>query len=143
MFDWLDIRGLATAATGLVFGGMFVFSFVVAPATFEKLGKQAAGDLMGALFPAYYLAMTAAAVVGVGLLAIIGNQPVEVAVLAAVAFGFIGARRGLLPRAQAARAAMQAGDDAASARFRRLHGTSMVLNLIQLLAALFVLLRLA
>lgn len=143
MFDWLGIRGLAAAAAGLVFGGMVIFSFVVAPATFATLGKQSAGNLMDALFPVYYVVMAAGAIAGAGLLAISGDHPVEVVVLAAIAFGFVGARRGLLPRATAARAAMQGGDATTTARFRRLHGTSMVLNLAQLLAALFVVLRLA
>ncbi|MEE8276311.1 MAG: hypothetical protein V3R75_04050 [Alphaproteobacteria bacterium] len=48
----------------------------------------------------------------------------------------------MLPRAGALRDRAEAGDDAAKARFRRLHGASTVLNLAQLAAVLFVLVRL-
>jgi len=142
MFEWLNLNSLAVLFAGLVVGGMALFTFVLAPAVFRQLDKIAAGALMAALFPHYYLAMAMGAAAAAALLAARQTFGLEVALMAAVAFGFVAGRRGLLPRMEEAR-----GAAATSARargvFRRLHSVSMILNLAQLLAATFVLLRIA
>ncbi len=142
MVDWLNLRAFVGLFAGLVVGGMVLFTFVVAPTVFRHLGKERAGGLMAVLFPQYYLAMAIAAVATAGLLAAGRTHGLEVACMAAIAFGFVAARRGLTPRMEEARAA---GPDNAQARgvFRRLHRASMILNLGQLVVAIFVLLRIA
>lgn len=142
MLEWINLHSLAVLFAGLVVGGMALFTFVVAPGVFRHLDRVAAGALMGELFPQYYLAMAMAAAGTAGLLAVRQTHGLEVALMAVVAFGFVAARRGLLPRMEEARAAAT-GSERAHGVFRRLHGISMILNLAQLLLATFVLLRLA
>ncbi len=141
MFDWINLHSLAVLFASLVVGGMAFFTFVVTPAVFAHLGKARAGSLMADLFPQYYLAMAAGAIGATGLLAARQEHGLEVASMAGVAFGFIAARRGLLPRMAEIRASIDKGSKKAEIAFRRLHGASMILNLVQLLVAVFVLLR--
>ena len=143
MLDWINLHSLAVLAAGLVVGGMAVFTFVVAPGIFRHLDKARAAGLMAELLPHYYLAMAAAAIGAGGLLTARRDHGLEVACMAGVAFGFVAARRGLLPRLAEARASADNGNERGQAAFRRLHGMSMILNLAQLLVAGFVLLRLA
>ncbi len=63
--------------------------------------------------------------------------------MALVAFGAVLSRQGLMPRINAARDRMLAGDETSGRRFNQLHRASVVINLLQLLAALVVLVRLA
>ncbi len=142
MLAWLSLKSVSTLIVGGAYGGMVFFSFAVAPQLFSQLGRETAGRFVRVFFPQYYLVMALACVAGAGLLAILQRFPVEVAVLAAVAFAFIVLRRGLQPRLEALRERRAQGDAAAEARFRQLHGTSMIVNLVQILAVGFVLLRL-
>lgn len=138
--DWL--KGVSTLIVGGAFGGMVFFSFVVAPQLFSQLGRETAGRFVRVFFPRYYLIMAGACAAGAGLLAFQQNFALEVTVLAGVALAFIALRRGLQPRLEALRERRAQGDAAAEARFRRLHGLSMIVNLVQILALGFVLLRL-
>ncbi len=139
---WLSLKALSTLIVGAAFGGMVMFSFAVAPQLFSQLGKETAGRFVRVFFPRYYLMMTIACVAGAGLLATLQRFPTEVAVLAAVALSFILLRRGFQPRLEDLREARAQGDAAAEAQFRRLHGVSMAVNLVQIFAMGFVLLRL-
>ncbi|MHA1571009.1 MAG: DUF4149 domain-containing protein, partial [Alphaproteobacteria bacterium] len=69
MLDWINLHSLAVLFTGLLAGGMALFTFVVAPGVFRHLGKPRAAGLMAELFPQYYLAMAAATIGAAGLLA--------------------------------------------------------------------------
>ena len=140
--DWLSVKSVGTLIVGGAFGGMVFFSFVVAPQLFSRLGRETAGRFVRVFFPQYYLIMAGACVAGAGLLAIPRRFSVEVAVLAGVAFAFVALRRGLQPRLEELRERRAQGDAVAEARFRRLHGVSMIVNLAQILAMGFVLLRL-
>lgn len=142
MMDWLSLKSISTLIVGGAFGGMVFFSFVVAPQLFSQLGRETAGRFVRVFFPQYYLIMTGAFVAGAGLLAFLRSFSLEVAVLAGVAVTFVALRRGLQPRLEDLRERRAQGDAAAEASFRRLHGLSMIVNLAQILAAGFVLLRL-
>ncbi len=148
MIDWLTPQSLAALAAGGGFGAMALFTFLVTPLAFRTLGRETAGQLAQAAMVPYFISMAFAAVIGAGLLALAGGFGGEVVVLAAVGFTFIAARQGLLPRMDELRAARaagdtRAGDDHAAAAFKRLHGISMVVNLAQMLAFLYVALRVA
>ena len=58
-----------------------------------------------------------------------------------VALSTLWVRQSLVPRINALRDAELGGDDAAGARFARLHRLSVVINMIQLAALLFLLVR--
>ena len=138
--DWL--KGVSTLIVGGAFGGMVFFSFVVAPQLFSQLGRETAGRFVRVFFPRYYLIMAGACAAGAGLLAFPQSFSLEVTALAGVALAFVALRRGLQPRLEELRERRAQGDAAAEARFRRLHGLSMIVNLVQILALGIVLLRL-
>jgi hypothetical protein len=118
---------------------MGFFAFVVAPAAFTALDRDAAGRFVGVVFPRYYLV---GAVLGTGaLLAIIvqrvradGRQgdwlggALVLAMLALTLYGWLA----VLPAAQAARQAMRHASSGAGGvealSFSRLHRLSTILN---------------
>ena len=63
------VRFLYLLAVGLWIGEIAAFSFLVAPAVFRVLDSAAAGDVVGAIFPRYYLlgAVAGATACGLGL----------------------------------------------------------------------------
>ncbi|MEJ2514811.1 MAG: DUF4149 domain-containing protein [Gammaproteobacteria bacterium] len=123
-----DMTQVAAALlAGLAFGANAFLSFVLAPMVFRVLEGPAASAFLRALFPRYY-AFTAA--VGAGLLlatVLAGTGWSAAAALTLLA----AASLALVPRINAARDA----GEAAAARFRRLHGASVVLNLGMLAAS--------
>ncbi len=120
----------ATVALAMLLGVMLFFSFVVAPQVFRQLEAAEAGRVIRALFPWYY-----AVVIALSLIATIALAPARPLVA-----GFVGlvlasalfARQWLMHRINAASDASQRGDSAARRRFGRLHGWSVVINLIQM-----------
>ncbi len=124
---------------------MALFTFVITPLAFRTLGRETAGQFARATMVPYFISLAFTAVIGAGLLALAGGFGHEVVVLAAIGFTFIAARQGLLPRMDDLRAQLAAGggagDDHAAAAFKRLHGISMAVNLAQMLAFLYVALR--
>ncbi len=131
-------HAFAVLAAALVFGGMAFFSFVVAPLVFRQLAKETAAGFMRAAFPLYYAVMAGASALAALAAAFVG--PIEAAIMAVVAALFVVLRQLLLPVLNAHRARDDAASDAA---FRRLHGLSMVVNLVQLIAVAVALARLA
>ena len=99
-----------------------------------------AGAFIRQMFPVYFLVMAGCS--ALAALAATASTAADALVLAAVSIGFLYARVGLLPRIDQARDRALAGDETASARFRRLHRTSTVLNGLQLIAVTVALIRL-
>ena len=142
------MRQLTLAAVAVWLGAMGFFAFIVAPAAFTTLDREAAGRFVSVIFPRYY-----AVGLALGLVALFG--------LAVRWMG--GAWRGLdwlsaggvllmlaltvyagavvLPAAHAAReAAREAGaDPAAAAGFARLHRLSGILNVVVMASGMLVL----
>ncbi len=121
--------------TALLFGGMTLYSFGFAPMVFSALKADVAGGLLRKAFPHYYLFVL---VTAVGAAATLATFDMFAAVLmigtAAVA---LIARQMLMPAINAAR------DSGAKSRFDRLHGLSVALNMVQLAAVVWALVRLA
>jgi len=139
------VRFVYLLALGLWIGEIAAFSFLVAPLVFRVLGAPAAGDVVGAIFPRYYVvgAITAATACGLGLvLANASSRPRWwLGAVAAAAVGLaamLWAGTVVQPRARSLRAAMQAAgpESPAAAEFRRLHGRAVTLNAAALLAGL-------
>ncbi|MEJ0069625.1 MAG: hypothetical protein WDO24_13830 [Pseudomonadota bacterium] len=112
------------------------------PGTMSAIASATAGSctFIRQFFPVYYLVMA-----GCTALAALLALPITSAdalVLAAVSAGFLYAWLGLLPRVDQARERASAGDTQATARFRRLHRASTVLNALQLVAVASALIRL-
>jgi hypothetical protein len=133
----IEFAALLLVAT--LFGGMMLYSFGFAPMVFSTLPPPDAGRFIRAAFPWYYLFVIATAGVG-GLVLLPSNSRSAVLVLAIAAIG-VYARQVLMPQINAARDQQLQGDISAKQRFGRLHGFSVVLNLVQLFAAGYVLYR--
>ena len=148
------MRNLAGMAVTLWLGVMAFFAFVVAPAAFATLDREAAGRFVGAVFPRYYaagmvLGLVAAGLAGSRLLG--GGRPSDwlplllvVVMLALTVYAWVV----VLPAAHAAREAMRGapaeGVAAAAERFAGLHRRSGILNAAVMLAGVvFVVLQAA
>ena len=130
-----DMRSLASVAVSLWLGAMAFFAFVVAPAAFATLEREAAGRLVTAIFVRYYLAGTVLGVlalagcVGSGMLR--GWRGLDWLPLALVVLMLaltLYAWAVVLPAAHAAREAGAGASPAEAGRFARLHRLSSVLN---------------
>jgi len=131
---------LVHAALGMWLGSIVFFSFVAAPALFDELGEERAGDAVNVVFPRYYLfglGMGAVALLAWAVapfVAAVPEPPVvaDLGVFAAF-LANLYARYRLIPKMDAA------GSDA----FARYHKQSVGLNLVALvgLAAAFAVLH--
>jgi len=147
------MRNLAGIAVTLWLGAMAFFAFVVAPAAFAALDREAAGRFVAVVFPRYYLVgvvLGLVALAGLGGRRLIeGGRPWDwlpiLLVLVMLALTLY-AWAVVLPAAHAAReAARRAPADAAAAeaaRFSRLHRRSSILNgAVMLAGVVFVVLQ--
>jgi uncharacterized membrane protein len=125
-------------------GAMGFFAFVVAPAAFATLEREAAGRFVSAIFPRYY---AVSAGLGVIVLAASGARAASMgwrgrdwlplALAAAMLVLTLYAWVVVLPAAHAAREAARRADAAASveaAWFARLHRASGLLNALVMIA---------
>jgi uncharacterized membrane protein len=141
------MRQLTLAAIAVWLGAMGFFAFIVAPAAFGALERDAAGRLVSAVFPRYYgigLALGLVAAFGLGVRWMGGpwrglDWTVAALVLLMLALTlYAGAV--VLPAAHAAREAARTagGDPAAAMGFARLHRLSSILNVIVMLSGILV-----
>jgi len=142
------MRLVPGVAVSLWLGAMALLAFVVAPAAFSTLEREAAGRLVSAVFPRYY-----ALGAGLGVLALAacllratsmgwrGRDWLPLGLAAAMLLLTLYAWVVVLPAAHAAReAARQAGGAASieATRFARLHRVSGLLNgLVMVAGAMF------
>ncbi|MEM6355978.1 MAG: DUF4149 domain-containing protein [Pseudomonadota bacterium] len=127
----LDAIALYTLT--LAFGGMVFFSAVFSPLVFIKLPAETAGPFIRQVFPWYFAAV--ALVLGVAGLAILAGSAFWGIVLIVMAALGVANREVLMPRINSLRDRQLAGDEAAGRSFDRLHKASVVINLIQMIAA--------
>jgi len=132
MLDYISLL-----IVSVLFGGMVLYSFGFAPVVFKHLDGPTAASFLRATFPWYYVFVAAAAALA-GLLFLMIDIT-DAAVLFAVSAVAVYARQILMPQINTARDAQLAGETGAKARFGRLHGLSVALNMLQLGAAAYVL----
>ena len=136
------VDAASLVAVAGVFGGMAIFAFVYAPLVFIKLGTEAGGRFIRQVFPVYYTAMGGVSIVAAVLLAVgRAARGADAVAMACIGIVFFLARFVLLPVINRNRDAGQAGDGAAKKRFDALHRVSVIVNLLQMLAVLWVLVR--
>lgn len=132
----MQIQLIVLVIVAFVFGAMLFFAAVVTPVLFRKLSREAAGEALRRLFPAYYLVLGCAAATAAVLYSIdVSPASLNANLLAAVAAGFFLGRFVLLPRINKIRPA----PGETSAEFKRLHRVSVIINLVQILVVLFLL----
>ncbi|MEO0919424.1 MAG: DUF4149 domain-containing protein [Pseudomonadota bacterium] len=114
----------ALLMTAMLFGGMTFFSFGFAPVLFKQLPMDKVRPLLRGTFPYYYLAVIGmSAVATAAALAVSGHATI---VLAVILIATIYARQILMPQINAAT------DRDDQTMFKRLHGLSVVIQLVQI-----------
>ena len=130
---------LALYVVAATLGAMLFFAVGVAPAVFQALPIEQAGQFLRQLFPRYYLAL----IVGSGVAGClwISSAPLAAGICLLIAVSTLWIRQRLVPRINQVRDAELVGDTAAGARFATLHRVSVIINMIQLLALVALLLK--
>ena len=118
------LTSLALLLSATLLGGMVFFSFGFAPVLFAQLKMDQVRPLLRGTFPYYYLVVIALA--GVAGAVTWAVSPTASLLLLAIALSTIYARQILMHQINAA---TDRGDKAA---FGRLHGLSVVIQLIQI-----------
>jgi uncharacterized membrane protein len=129
-----------TLALSLWTGGMALFTFIVTPAIFRSYGRDQAGEIVGRLFPGYFLFCLSLSAVALLLVFLLGadlaGRPFRASLFLLVAAVIVNAYVlfSLHPRTVAVKGAVAsfertAPDSPARQEFRKLHGISAVLNL--------------
>ncbi|MEO0905062.1 MAG: DUF4149 domain-containing protein [Pseudomonadota bacterium] len=114
----------ALLMTAMLFGGMTFFSFGFAPVLFKQLPMDKVRPLLRGTFPYYYLAVIGmSAVATAAALAVSGRATI---VLGVILIATIYARQILMPQINAAI------DRDDQPMFKRLHGLSVVIQIIQI-----------
>jgi phosphatidylglycerophosphate synthase len=124
-------------------GGMAIFTFIVTPAIFRSYGRDQAGEIVGRLFPGYFLYLLVLSALALFLFFLLGaDQPgrsfrasLFLLVVAAVINAYV--LFSLHPRTvqvkqQVASFEAAAPDSPARQEFQKLHALSAVLNLVLL-----------
>ncbi|MEL6511133.1 MAG: DUF4149 domain-containing protein [Pseudomonadota bacterium] len=114
----------ALLMTAMLFGGMTFFSFGFAPVLFKQLPMDKVRPLLRGTFPYYYLAVIGmSAVATAAVLAVSGRATI---VLGVILIATIYVRQILMPQINAAT------DRDDQPMFKRLHGLSVVIQIIQI-----------
>jgi hypothetical protein len=126
---------LALLAMALLFGGMVLYSFGFAAFLLNALPPEVARPTIRRAFPHFYLFV----IVGAGVSATLlwAADPLGAGLMALIALTTLPARQVLMP------AINRATDTGAKARFKRLHGLSVLVTLIHIGIAGYVLARFA
>ncbi len=135
------LLAIANVAAGSLFGGMLFFTAFFAPQAFKLLPEGIADRFVRDLFPNFY--MLALAFAGIATFTFAPVRTAEAIIMALVALGFVFARYYLMPRTVSAHDEREKGTPGAAEAFADLHKRSAFLNMVQFIATLVVLVRLA
>ncbi|MDA8082072.1 MAG: DUF4149 domain-containing protein [Nitrospiraceae bacterium] len=124
-------------------GGIFLFTFIVTPVIFRSYPRDLSGDIVGRLFPYYFLYCLVVAAASLGMLLLssydrIGSgYRLSLALLSAAVVISLYTNFRLYPYISRVKQEVRSfeassPDDPARKRFRALHAVSAVLNLIML-----------
>jgi uncharacterized membrane protein len=132
-----------TIVLALWIGGMTLFTFVLTPVIFRSYGRDMAGEIVGRLFPGYFLYTLVLSIVGLVLISLLTpgrtapafRLSLCCAIMAVVISLFIVFK--LHPdtvrvKQQVVSFERESPDSPARKEFRKLHGVSAVLNLLVL-----------
>ncbi len=135
----MDMKGFSRVIfvffASLLAGSSIFMSFVVAPVAFRRFPKELAGDITGALFPAYFAVQIASSLLLIISLLpffIRGHKSHITSVIFAGVILFSASLNlfAVLPQAREYR-----GNEKYREEFRREHSKSMILNLAAVLAS--------
>lgn len=129
------LLGVALLATAWLFGGMLLFAVGFAAFVFKALPSAEARALIRKAFPPFYLFVIGTASAAAALAAPV--DPGGAVALALIALTTVPTRQVLMP------AINDAADRDERSRFARLHGLSVMVTLLHIVAAAAVLVRFA
>lgn len=115
---------IALLLTATLFGGMVFYSFGFAPVLFKQLPMAQVRPLLRGTFPFYYLAILALS--GAAMLAVFWISTKAAALIAAIFFSTIYAREILMKQIN------DATDRDDQSAFKKLHGLSVIIQVIQI-----------
>ncbi|NTW58118.1 MAG: DUF4149 domain-containing protein [Nitrospirae bacterium] len=131
---------LYTLTLALWTGGMALFTFIVTPAIFRSYGRDQAGEIVGRLFPGYFLYLLVLSALALLLFFLLGTEQASrsfraslfLLVVAVIINAYV--LFSLHPKAvelkqQVVSFEKATPDSPARREFRKLHGISAVLNL--------------
>lgn len=121
--------------TALMFGGTALYAFGFAAFVFTALPAETAGPLIRRAFPHFYLFVIGTSALAAATVAFF--DPLSAVVLSAIALSSVYARQILMP------AINRATDEGEKARFKKLHGFSVVITLMHIAAAAAVIIKIA
>jgi len=138
--SWFSLYNLVLA---LWVGGMAIFTFIVTPVIFKAYGRNMAGEIVGHIFPGYFLYNLILAAAALVLFFLLGTERatfvnrLSLALLAAALIVNIFIVFKLHPAAikakhEVASFERESPDSLARKRFSRLHALSASLNLLLL-----------
>ena len=117
---------------GLLLGSMLFFATVVAPSVFKFVSAEQAGHFLRGMFPRYYLWGILLSLLMTVLSALVSSLLLFTSL--GVLVLFVIARQVLMPAINNARDQMLEGDTSAKSRFGQLHGASVGINILQMVA---------
>ena len=126
-------------------GSIFFFSFFVAPVVFKTLEREKAGELVGIIFPRYYIIGYVCGVLVLVTLLLTGPETVGLKWCAwgIMMLGTASAGLGVNPRAKTLKEKLKDASETEKpdleARFKTLHSLSVKLNAAVLFAGLWLL----
>lgn len=130
-------------ALALWTGGMAIFTLLVTPAIFRSYGRDKAGEIVGRLFPGYFLHKLVLSAFALVFFLLLGGGDLQLALLVLAFLVNVFHRFLLYPVIRRVKETVSSFEaDAGSAvrkRFRNLHAVSMLLNLAVLLIGLVLL----
>lgn len=135
---------LYTLSLALWTGGMALFTFVVTPSIFRSFGRDQAGEIVGRLFPGFFLYLLVLSALALVLFFLLGADQVTRSFRASLFLLVVGIiinayvlfslhPRTVAVKQQVASFERAAPDSPARKEFRKLHAVSAGLNLFLLL----------
>ena len=132
-----------TLALSLWIGGIFLFTFIVTPVIFKSYGKDMAGEIVGKLFPSYFLFSVIISIISLILFlisfqnrAVSGHTLSLVLLVAAILISLYVSGR-LHPEIRSVKQEIASfetvsSEDPLRKKFRSLHAQSAILNILML-----------
>jgi hypothetical protein len=142
------LKFLYLVSLSIWFGSLVFFSFVGAPAIFKSLPRGEAGDLVGVIFPRYYMLGLICGLLALGSLLVLSMvekswQTVRIILLILMVSTTLYAAYGVGPKAKEVKAQIRVVTDesakqALQKQFGTLHQRSVFLNSLVLIAGVVV-----
>jgi len=124
-------------------GSIIFFSFFVAPVVFKNLEREKAGEVVGIIFPRYYMIGYVCGVLVLGALLLSGAAGLKWCAWGIMMLGTVSAGLGVNPRAKILKEQLKVSSETEKsdleARFKKLHSLSVKLNATVLFAGLWLL----